>query len=237
MNRIEDNTIFIGNLGYKTTEKTLEETFRTVGNVIHVNIVYSNGRPKGVAFVEFETHEQAINAIEQFDQKEVDGRKVFLKLASDPAPPKKRDLHEPRERHREEGFRERDFDRRRDDRDNRRPHYDNDYRRDHRCYPRDMGYHRLDPRLERDRRLYDIYEQRRKNMYEIERRERDIAASAAAIAVQQTLATAFGLTTNPLAGSIPITQQALAAYGLTPEQIQELQLANGQLLQQTEQTQ
>ena len=88
----DDRTIFIGNLGYGTTEEILSRFFSSIGPVRTVRVVRNDdGRPKGVAFVEFATKSDAVAAVKKYDRKNIDGRICFLKLASDPlTPPEKR---------------------------------------------------------------------------------------------------------------------------------------------------
>ena len=84
----DDRTVFIGNLGYMTTQNTLRQFFSTVGSVRTVRIVrYPDGRPKGVAFVEFANKNEANKAVEKFNKTPIDGRICFLKIASAPKTP------------------------------------------------------------------------------------------------------------------------------------------------------
>lgn len=84
----DDRTVFIGNLGYSTVERELEEFFACIGPVRTTRIPkYADGRPKGVAFVEFASKAEAIQAVERFDKKKINGRVCFLKLASAPMTP------------------------------------------------------------------------------------------------------------------------------------------------------
>ena len=205
MNRFNKNSIFIGNLGYKTTEQTLQQFFTQIGKVSRVLIPkLENGKSKGVGYVEFETEEKAKEAVKKFGKAIIDNRTVFIKLASDPAPEKKTKFHDDRDYHSRHERRHEwhDIDPR-DVRRRERPRYD-----DYRDYDRDYEHRRKLPREEikqyrRDDyppRYYDIHrnefdyyaEKRRMELIQQER-EKQIAETAAAIAVERTLAAAFAL--------------------------------------------
>ena len=54
----QKNSIFVGNLNYDTTEDTLQSVFEKCGKVTKVYMpVNESGRPKGFAFIDFETKE------------------------------------------------------------------------------------------------------------------------------------------------------------------------------------
>lgn len=69
--------IFIGNLSYGTTMETLTETFLKYGEIV------DSYKPegKGFAFITFSTEEQAQNAIEEMNGKELDGREISVSIA------------------------------------------------------------------------------------------------------------------------------------------------------------
>ena len=72
--------LFVGNLSYQATEDDIRELFQQTGTVESVRIITDQftGRPKGYAFVEMSTPEEAAQAIEQLN-----GR-VFLLGGSKP---------------------------------------------------------------------------------------------------------------------------------------------------------
>lgn len=80
--------LFVGNLAYSTTEDALRDAFAQFGEVVDVKIVteYGTGRSKGFAFVEFAQEEMAQAAIEGLNEKELDGRTIFVKVAQPRAP-------------------------------------------------------------------------------------------------------------------------------------------------------
>lgn len=75
--------LYVGGLSYDTTEDTLKTTFAQAGTVESAIIIMDkmSGRSKGFGFVEMATEEEAKKAIEMFDGKELDGRKVTVNEA------------------------------------------------------------------------------------------------------------------------------------------------------------
>jgi len=70
--------IYVGNLSYSTTEAKLNELFSAIGPVTSVSLIADNatGRSKGFAFVEMSDDAKALEAINQLNEKEVDGRTI-----------------------------------------------------------------------------------------------------------------------------------------------------------------
>ena len=70
--------LYVGNLGYTTTSATLSELFGAIGEVLSVNLITDRmtGRSKGFAFVEMAEHAAALEAIDQLNGREVDGRSI-----------------------------------------------------------------------------------------------------------------------------------------------------------------
>lgn len=65
--------IFVGNLGPYTHKEDLEEAFRDFGDVKSVNIVFdkNSGRSKGFGFVKMVNYHEALEAIHQLNQTEL----------------------------------------------------------------------------------------------------------------------------------------------------------------------
>lgn len=82
----DGRSIFIGNLNFKVTEKDLKDFFSKIGIVQYVKIPMKCGKPMGVAFVNFETPQSALEAIKIYNEKDLLGRKAYMRLASDPHP-------------------------------------------------------------------------------------------------------------------------------------------------------
>jgi cold-inducible RNA-binding protein len=70
--------LYVGNLSYDTTETTLSELFAEVGGVQSVSLITDRmtGRSKGFAFVEMADDAKAQEAINQLNEREVDGRTI-----------------------------------------------------------------------------------------------------------------------------------------------------------------
>lgn len=81
--RTINKKLFVGNLSYNTGEARLREFFAEVGPILHVSIPADreSGRPRGFAFIEFQTAEDARAALDLLDGRELDGRKLRLSEA------------------------------------------------------------------------------------------------------------------------------------------------------------
>jgi cold-inducible RNA-binding protein len=76
--------VFVGNLSFDTTSQELEEVFSGAGEVSQVVVPTDrmSGRPRGFAFVEFASPEQAAEAIQKFDGFELGGRRLRVNEAT-----------------------------------------------------------------------------------------------------------------------------------------------------------
>jgi cold-inducible RNA-binding protein len=77
--------LFVGNLSYDTTEISLRELFAQAGNVAEAKIVLDRetGRPRGFGFVEMSSDNEARDAIERLNAREVDGRAITVSEAQE----------------------------------------------------------------------------------------------------------------------------------------------------------
>lgn len=75
--------IYVGNLPYSSNDQSLEVLFSKYGTVESAKVIMDrdSGRSKGFAFVEMSTEEEAQEAIEQLNEKEVDGRNLKVNEA------------------------------------------------------------------------------------------------------------------------------------------------------------
>lgn len=75
--------LYVGGLSYSTTEDTLKDLFSQAGATDSVSIIMDKmtGRSKGFGFVEMSSDEDAQKAIEMFNGKELDGRKITVNEA------------------------------------------------------------------------------------------------------------------------------------------------------------
>uniref|UniRef100_A0A8C5X7F6 Nucleolin n=1 Tax=Malurus cyaneus samueli TaxID=2593467 RepID=A0A8C5X7F6_9PASS len=76
----ESKTLIVNNLSYAATEETLQEVFKKASSV---KVPQNNqGRPKGYAFVDFATAEDAREALNSFNNTEIEGRTVRLEFST-----------------------------------------------------------------------------------------------------------------------------------------------------------
>src|SRR4051812_20411657 len=81
--------LYVGNLSYNVTEPELREVFAENGrNVVEVKIVMDRetGRPRGFAFVEMGTADEASQAIETLGGRTIQGRPINVSEARERAP-------------------------------------------------------------------------------------------------------------------------------------------------------
>src|SRR5215472_8643198 len=80
---MNQNRLFVGNLSYQTMENDLQDYFSKAGAVTSVNLMLDKmtGKSRGFAFVEFATAEEANKAVEQFHNKEFQGRALTVNIA------------------------------------------------------------------------------------------------------------------------------------------------------------
>jgi len=73
----------VGNLSYQTGENDLQDFFSQVGVITSINLMLDKftGKSRGFAFVEFATAEEAAKAVEQFHNKEFQGRSLTVNVA------------------------------------------------------------------------------------------------------------------------------------------------------------
>jgi cold-inducible RNA-binding protein len=77
--------VFVGNLNFKTTREELESVFSEIGKPrdVFLPLERETGRPRGFAFVEFETEDEANRAVEKFNGFELGGRPLRVNMAED----------------------------------------------------------------------------------------------------------------------------------------------------------
>jgi len=81
--------LYVGNLSYNVTEPELREVFAESGrNVVEVKIVMDRdtGRPRGFAFVEMGSDDDASQAIQSLSGREVQGRAINVSEARERTP-------------------------------------------------------------------------------------------------------------------------------------------------------
>ncbi|MDD4589062.1 MAG: RNA-binding protein [Parabacteroides sp.] len=75
--------IYIGNLNYRVREDDLKQVMEAYGAVDSVKIIKDRetGKSKGFGFVEMADDEAAKKAIEELNEKELQGRQMVVKEA------------------------------------------------------------------------------------------------------------------------------------------------------------
>ena len=77
--------LYVGNLSFNTTELELREVFSQHGTVAETKMVTDRetGRPRGFAFVEMGSDEDAKQAIDQLNGRELGGRTLTVNEAQE----------------------------------------------------------------------------------------------------------------------------------------------------------
>jgi RNA recognition motif-containing protein len=75
--------LYVGNLAYSVTEADLREVFTETGTVADVKVVLDreSGRPRGFAFVEMSTDDEAAKAMQTLNGREIQGRAISVSEA------------------------------------------------------------------------------------------------------------------------------------------------------------
>ena len=77
--------VFVGNLDFNTTKTEVQTLFAEAGEVrdVYLPTDRESGRPRGFAFVEFASEEQAAAAITKFNGYQMGGRTLRVNAAED----------------------------------------------------------------------------------------------------------------------------------------------------------
>lgn len=75
--------LYVGNLSYEATETQIRELFAQAGEVTEVNLIMDRdtNRPKGFAFIQMSTDEEAQEAIRRFNGHSLDSRALTVNEA------------------------------------------------------------------------------------------------------------------------------------------------------------
>ena len=85
---MSSNSVYVGNLSYRTTWYELKDYMRTAGNVAHAKILTSHtGQSRGCGVVEFATPEDAQKAIDELNDTVLSGRTIFVRQDRGPPAP------------------------------------------------------------------------------------------------------------------------------------------------------
>lgn len=75
--------LYVGGIAYATSDSALKDAFAQAGNVVSATIIMDKmtGRSKGFGFVEMASDAEAQAAIDMWNGKELDGRKLTVNEA------------------------------------------------------------------------------------------------------------------------------------------------------------
>lgn len=75
--------IFVAKLNFDTSESTLREAFEEYGTIDSVKIIMDKmtGRSKGYGFIEMPNDDDALEAIKNLNDSDLDGRTIVAKKA------------------------------------------------------------------------------------------------------------------------------------------------------------
>ncbi len=84
---MNNKKLYVGNLPFSATEDELRSIFEECGSVVSVKIITDRetGRSKGFAFVEMNTLEEAVEAINRFNEASYQGRPLKVTEAKPPS--------------------------------------------------------------------------------------------------------------------------------------------------------
>lgn len=73
------SNLYIKNLDSSTTEQQFQDLFSPFGNLVSYTLpLNEDGLSRGFGFVNFETHDEAVKAIEALNEKEVNGKALYV---------------------------------------------------------------------------------------------------------------------------------------------------------------
>ena len=80
---MSQNKLYVGNLSFNSTENDINEAFGAHGTVTSVNVIMDRdtGRPRGFAFVEMSSDQEAQSAVQALDGQDLDGRSLKVNIA------------------------------------------------------------------------------------------------------------------------------------------------------------
>ncbi len=75
--------LYVGNIPYSMTDQSLMDMFSAYGNVVSASVIFDRNtrRSKGFGFVELENDAEASKAIEELNNKEIEGRTIVVSVA------------------------------------------------------------------------------------------------------------------------------------------------------------
>lgn len=75
--------LFVGNLPYTTTSQDLNDLFAPLGAVVSATVITDRftGQSRGFGFVEMSNDDEAQKAIQELNDKDINGRKLVVSVA------------------------------------------------------------------------------------------------------------------------------------------------------------
>ncbi len=75
--------LYVGGISYRTTDDGLRDAFAQAGQVVSARIIMDKmtGRSRGFGFVEMTSEADANAAIDMWNDKELEGRKLIVNIA------------------------------------------------------------------------------------------------------------------------------------------------------------
>ena len=83
MTTVDNSNLFVGNFSWSLWENDMRKLFSPYGELEDVKLIIDRmtGRSKGFGFVKFVNEEDAARAMEELNDKEVDGREIKITVA------------------------------------------------------------------------------------------------------------------------------------------------------------
>ena len=80
---MDKKKLYVGNLPWSITNDSLHELFAQFGEIAEATVISDrmSGRSKGFGFVTFANEADADKAVQEMNEKEVDGRKIVVNVA------------------------------------------------------------------------------------------------------------------------------------------------------------
>ncbi|KAM9918888.1 hypothetical protein OXX59_008339, partial [Metschnikowia pulcherrima] len=91
VDRNYDNSIFVGNIPFRTTTRDVEDLFGRDFRIRRAEVITQRGKSRGMAYVEFESKQDVQDAIAKFDRTDYFGRDMFVRQDYPPPEERRRD--------------------------------------------------------------------------------------------------------------------------------------------------
>lgn len=77
--------VFVGSLPWAVNNDSLKELFTPMGEIVEAVVITdrATGRSRGFGFVTFADEAAAKKAVDEMNEKEIEGRKIFVNFAKE----------------------------------------------------------------------------------------------------------------------------------------------------------